>query len=171
MQMAFERFEGPLRNTLTRPTGSKLNDFIDDVRTRQQGWYEQYAYYGKSKLQQTGYYDRHGPKDPINYSKPRYAESRQDTNKARFKANDKYRPITGSARKVLPVPDPSKVYHLRHNDSDGEDIQDDDSRPEPDDAVGAYWVDNQAHVCNDKGDIWTSKAAEWGDTLSKAVKK
>ena len=169
--MVFDRFEGPLRNTLIRLNGN-LDDFIEDVRTRHQGWQEQYAHYGKKP-----YYDRDKDDQQTHQQTQgslRFAEPRQyNTNKAaRFKSTDKYRPISGSARKALPAPDSSKVYHLRHDDSDSDpEIEDDDSRPGPNDTVRAYWVDNQAHVCNEKGNIWSSKAAEWGDTLSKAVKK
>ena len=135
--MAFDKFKGPLRNILTRFT-SKFNDFIDNVRTRQQGWYKQYIYYSKSKLQQNGYFNRHVPKEPVDYSKPRYTEFRQNTNK--FRASDKYRLINGSVRKVLPVLNPLRIYYLRYNDSDSDPIiEADNTRPSADNVyVGAY---------------------------------
>lgn len=167
LQLAFDRFEGPLRNTLKAPTGN-LEDFTSDVRMRQPGWYESYHNYGKSKLQQGGYY---GPgKNDFDPSKPRYAEPRQNNNKFKTRSSDKYRPIGGNARKALPAPDPSKVYHLRHDDSSS-DVEDDDTRPSPNDEhVGAYFVDNQAHVCNEKGDVWSSQSPYWTSSVIGAAK-
>ena len=47
------------------------------------------------------------------------------------------------------------VHHPRHDDDDDNPMleTDGESRPGPNDTVGAYWVDNQANVCNDKGDV------------------